>query len=73
MKVSNQISVDMNLDPKLLIKKYQKDIRELKQELAMHDTLGNRGRINYQPYSPEQQFEEQKLAKKFLDGEVEDI
>lgn len=45
----------MNLDPKLLIKKYEKDIRELKQELAMHDTLANRGRINYEPYSPEQQ------------------
>ncbi len=52
MKVSNEISVDMNLDPKLLLKKYEKDIRELKQELAMHDTLANRGRINYEPYSP---------------------
>lgn len=55
MKVSNEISIEMNLDPKLLLKKYEKDIRELKQELAMHDTLQNRGRINYEPYSPEQQ------------------
>lgn len=52
MKVSNEISVDMNLDPKLLLKKYEKDIRELKQELAMHDTLASRGRISYEPYSP---------------------
>jgi kinesin family protein 6/9 len=47
MKVSNEISIDVNLDPKLLIKKYEKDIRELKQELAMHDTLASRGRISY--------------------------
>ena len=70
MKVSNEISVDMNLDPKLLLKKYEKDIRELKQELAMHDTLQNRGRINYEPYTPEQQHEQQILAKKYLDGEI---
>jgi kinesin family protein 6/9 len=38
----------------------------------MHDTLANRGRINYEPYSPEQQHLQQKIAKKFLDGEVED-
>lgn len=58
----------MNLDPKLLLKKYEKDIRQLKQQLAMHDTLANRGRINYESFSPEQQHEQQKIAKKFLDG-----
>lgn len=63
----------MNLDPKLLLKKYEKDIRELKQELAMHDTLASRGRINYEPYAPEQQHQQQLLAKKYLDGEIEDI
>lgn len=52
MKVSNEISIDVNLDPKLLLKKYEKDIKELKQELAMHDTLANRGRINYESYTP---------------------
>jgi hypothetical protein len=31
MKVSNEISVDMNLDPKELLKRYEKDIRELKR------------------------------------------
>jgi kinesin family protein 6/9 len=54
-KVSNEISVEMTLDPKLLLKKYEKDIRDLRQELAMHDTLASRGRINYEPYTPEQQ------------------
>lgn len=73
MKVSNEISIEMNLDPKLLLKKYEKDIRDLKQELAMHDTLASRGRINYEPYTPEQQHQQQQLAKKYLDGEIEEI
>lgn len=34
----------------------------------MHDTLANRGRINYEPYTPEQQRDQQMLAKKYLDG-----
>ena len=54
MKVSNEASLNIHLDPALLLKKQEKEIRELKQELAMHDTLANRGRIVYDPYSPEQ-------------------
>lgn len=63
----------MNLDPKLLLKKYEKDIRDLRQELAMHDTLASRGRINYEPYTSQQQHQQQVLAKKYLDGEIEEI
>lgn len=51
MRVSNEAIVNVQLDPQLQIKRYEKDIRDLKQELAMHDTLANRGRINYDPYS----------------------
>ena len=42
------------VDPTLAIKRYEKEIRDLKQELAMHDTLANRGRINYSTYTPEE-------------------
>lgn len=35
------------------MKKLEKEIKDLKQELAMHDTLANRGKVNYDPYSPE--------------------
>ena len=73
MKVSNETAIDVRLDPQVLIKKYEKEIKELKQELAMHDTLANRGRITYEPYPPEQQYNQQVIAKKFLDGELEDI
>lgn len=51
MKVKNEASVNIMIDPTLAIKRYEKEIRDLKQELAMHDTLANRGRINYDTYS----------------------
>ena len=73
MKVSNETSIEMNLDPSLLIKKYEKEVKELKQELAMHDTLTNRGRVTYEPYNAEQQYEQQKVAKDFLDGKIDNI
>lgn len=55
MKVANEATVNIQLDPVLLLKKQEREIRDLKQELAMHDTLANRGRITYDPYSPDQQ------------------
>lgn len=73
MKVSNQAFKNIHLDPTLLVKKYEWEIRDLKQELAMHDTLTNQKRINYDQYSPEQQYEIQQVAQKFLDGDLEDI
>ena len=51
MKITNEATVNLMMDPALLIKRYEKEIRDLKQELAMHDTLANRGRINYADYS----------------------
>jgi len=44
-KVSNEAYVNIALDPQLLIKKYEKEIKDLRQELAMHDTIQNRGSI----------------------------
>jgi kinesin family protein 6/9 len=53
MKVSNDPIINVQQDPKLLLKKYEKEIRDLKQELMMHDTLANRGKVQYDAYSPE--------------------
>lgn len=39
----------------------------------MHDTLASRGRINYEPYSPEQQHKQQLIAQEFLEGKTDDI
>ena len=57
MKVQNEATVNIMQDPALQIKRYEKEIRDLKQELAMHDTLSNRGRINYAAYNQREQTE----------------
>lgn len=45
-RISNEVSINVHQDPSMLIKKYEREIRELKKELAMHDTLVNRGNIH---------------------------
>lgn len=39
----------------------------------MHDTLANKGRVIYDAYTPEQQYEIQKVAASFMDGDLEDV
>ncbi len=71
--VINITSVNIQLDINAQIRKMTKEIKELKQELAMHNTLANRGRINYDPYSPSEQKAQMEAAKKFLVGQSEDL
>jgi len=73
MKVRNQAVVNTLVDPHLRIKRLEKEIRDLKQELAMHDTLANRGRVNYDHYSHEELMKIKMMTGQYLDGEVEDI
>lgn len=67
------MSQKVTVDSESLIRRYEREIRDLKLELAMHDTLVGRGRISYEPYTLEEQFEEQKRASRFLNNEIEDI
>ena len=71
--VVNDLSVNIMLDKNAYVKKLTKEIKELKKELLMHNTLSNRGKINYDPYTPEEQYVQQQIALKFLNGENEDI
>lgn len=62
MRIQNEASVNVVADPNLLIKRYEHEIKSLKAELAMHDTLANRGRINYADYSLDEQTGIQKIT-----------
>ena len=73
MKVSNEATVNILQDPALQIKRYEKEIKDLKQELAMHDTLANPGVVSTEPYTAEQQYEIQRTAQDFLTGKTDDI
>jgi len=73
MKVSNDATVNVHLDPALLIRKYERQIKDLKQELAMHDTLAGRSRVQYEEYTPDEQAFLETKIQMYLDGEIQEI
>jgi kinesin family protein 6/9 len=73
MKVKSEVSVNVKVDAHLLVKKYEQEIKELKQELAMHDALSGRNRATYAPYTEEQRFELQQKIKEYCAGTVDSI
>ena len=73
MKVKNEATVNMMIDPRLAIKRFEKEIRDLKQELAMHDTLANRGRVNYDTYSRDELTKVKQITNQYLSGDIEEI
>jgi len=73
MRVSNEASVNVHLDPALLIRKYERQIKDLKQELAMHDTLAGRSRVQYEEYTPDEQAVLETKVQMYLDGEIQEI
>ncbi|KAJ3213733.1 Kinesin-like protein kif9 [Dinochytrium kinnereticum] len=56
-----------------LIKKYEREIKDLKQELAMHDSLSNRSHVQYEPFGEQQRLELQKLIKNFIEEDEGDL
>lgn len=73
MSVENEVSVNIQLDVYKQLKNYGREIKELKQELAMHNTLSNRGRVNYDPYTQDEIYLQQQIALRFLTGKDENI
>lgn len=73
MKVSTEAAVNVQMDPLMQVSKLQKQVRDLKQELAMHDTLANRSGVNYDNYTPEQQADLQAVVLQYLTGVVDEI
>jgi kinesin family protein 6/9 len=56
--VTNEATVNEALDQPLLIKKLEREIRDLKQELSLHDVLASKGgsAATGEPYTPEESF-----------------
>jgi len=73
MCVSNTPVVNVQYDPMALIKKYEREIKELKHELSMHDALNSKINIQYEPYNDNQKYELRKQIKSYIDNENEEI
>ena len=73
MNVPSEPAITENFDLLRLCKQHEKEIRTLRQELAMHDTLTNRSQISYEPLSESQIQDVREQVKRFLAGELTDI
>lgn len=67
-KVTNRIAVNVALDPLMHVAKLQRDVRELKHELQMHDTLANRLGVTYDAYTPEETAQLRKRIEQYTFG-----
>merc|ERR1719446_855973 len=54
MRVQNAATAVEVIDPVRMVKRQEQTIKELKQELLMHDALADRSGVAYDPYTPEQ-------------------
>jgi len=50
MHVQNRTTTNVTMDPVKLVKKYEREIKRLKQELMMHDALADRSGVTYDEY-----------------------
>ncbi|KAJ3301978.1 Kinesin-like protein kif9 [Kappamyces sp. JEL0829] len=73
MCVAVSPEINVQYDPLALIKKYEKEIKDLKQELSMHDTLANRSHIQYEAYTEVQKVELSKTIRAYIDNEADEI
>ena len=65
------VGVNESSDPSLLLRRYERQIKELKQELAMRDALSGRSRVSYDDMSDAEVRELNALARRFLNGSAD--
>lgn len=68
MRVQNETVSVETIDPSALIKKQEKIIKALKQELLMHDALIERTGVAYDPYTPEQQDTISQMLERYIEA-----
>ncbi|KAJ1343955.1 hypothetical protein BSLG_001505 [Batrachochytrium salamandrivorans] len=73
MCVATSPEINIHYDPQALIKKYEREIKELKQELSMHDTLCNRSHIQYEQFSETQRHDLGRLVRAYIDNEEDEL
>ncbi|XP_040921443.1 kinesin-like protein KIF9 [Toxotes jaculatrix] len=66
-------AINEHMDTALQIRKLQKEVQMLKEELSMHNTLVRRPSITYEPLSEAQQAEINSQVQRYLDGSLKEI
>eukprot|EP00906_Rhabdomonas_costata_P014871 RCo021335 len=74
MRIHNEASVNMTIDPEAQIRKMAKEIAELKSELQMQNQLHGKSHITYtEEYTEDEKFELQRQVRDFVGGRVSEI
>merc|ERR1719334_2567279 len=73
MCVAIEPALNEHFDPTIQVKKMEKELRSLKQELAMYDMLTNRTNVNYEPLAQQQLFDIRNQVRRYLDGQIDEI
>ncbi|KAI4891363.1 hypothetical protein NFI96_022951 [Prochilodus magdalenae] len=71
--VHTEPSVNEHVDPALQIRRLQKEIQLLKQELSIHDTLANRAGVMYENLTETQVVEIKNEVQRYLEGTSDEI
>ncbi|CAK8673389.1 unnamed protein product [Clavelina lepadiformis] len=66
-------AVNEHYDPWLLVRELDANIKHLKQELDMHNTLANRAQVSYSSLSDGQMNDIKKQVRLFLEGKTSEI
>ena len=56
-----------------LVRQYEEEIKALKLELAMHDTMAQRGSVSYDQPGEEEKEQIEKQVNMFIDGAIPEI
>ncbi|KAG3070636.1 Kinesin-like protein [Phytophthora idaei] len=73
MRVQNEVATIVETDPALLLRKYERQIRELKHELVMHDALVERTAVVYDEHTPEQKHQLQQMIRRYIDAPTQEM
>lgn len=73
MNVSVEPAVNEIIDPMRMLQKLDNEVKMLRQELAMHDTLSNRRHQSYEPLAEHQLLEIENQCRRFIEGSVDQI
>ncbi|GAA6215150.1 kinesin-like protein KIF9 [Lates japonicus] len=66
-------AINEHMDPALQIKKLQKEVQMLKEELSIYNTLVRRPSVSYEPLSEAQLAEINSEVQRYLDGSLKEI
>ena len=73
MNVAVEPAVNEIIDPMRMMQKLDNEVKVLRQELAMHDTLANRRNQSYEPLSEHQLYDIEKQCRGFIEGTVDEV